>query len=80
MELMLANRPAPSDRDITNAFWHACRGGQRDSAALLLDRGADVCWVGYDHRTPLDAAKQSGAQDLLAWLEEIVGRAKRELE
>lgn len=77
VKLGLANRPEPSDREITNAFWHACRGGHRDAAALLLERGADVGWVGHDQRTPLDAAKQSGSQDLVAWLEETVAGRRR---
>lgn len=68
VELILANQSPPSDGEITNAFWHACRGGQRDAAALLLEHGADALWVGYDRRTPLDVAKESGSQDLLDWL------------
>lgn len=60
--------PAPSARDITNALWHACRGGQRAVAEYLLTRGADINWVGHDHKTPLDAAHDSGAVDLIEWL------------
>jgi hypothetical protein len=80
VKLMLAHRPEPSDRDITNAFWHACRGGQRDAAALLLEYGAEVGWVGYDHRTPLDAAKQSGSRDLITWLKEAIARSRGDLD
>lgn len=80
VKLMLANRPEPSAREITNAFWHACRGGQRDAAAVLLERGAEVGWVGHDQRTPLDAANESGSQDLIAWLEETMARSTRDLE
>ncbi|MEO5589742.1 MAG: ankyrin repeat domain-containing protein [Gemmatimonadaceae bacterium] len=62
--------PPPEDRDITNAFWHACRSGQRSTAEFLLERGADLNWVGYDRRTPLNAAILSGNKDLVAWLHE----------
>ncbi len=63
-----AATPAPSARDITNAFWHACRGGQRATAEFLLAQGADLQWVGYDDRTPLDAARDSGDSALITWL------------
>lgn len=53
---------------VTAAFWHACRGGQRATAAYLLDRGAELNWVGWDHKTPLDAALQSADEALVAWL------------
>ena len=53
---------------ITNAFWHACRGGQRATAEYLLGRGADMNWVGHDRKTPYDAARASGNEDLIAWL------------
>jgi ankyrin repeat protein len=62
------NRPTP--RDVTNAFWHACRGGQRETAEYLLEQGAELNWIGYDHKTPLHAAEESGATELVAWLRE----------
>ncbi len=58
----------PSGQDITNAFWHACRGGQRETAAMLLSRGANLNWIGYDHKTPLDAARESEASQVVEWL------------
>jgi uncharacterized protein len=64
----LASVPAPSRDDITQAFWLACHGGQLDAAVLLAEHGADVNWVGYDHLTPLGAARRSGANDVVAWL------------
>jgi ankyrin repeat protein len=60
---------APPADEITKAFWCACHGGQRESAAYLLERGADVSWVGFDDLTPLDAARRSGAEDVARWLE-----------
>ena len=57
-----------TEQQITNAFWHACRGGRRATAEYLLDRGAQLNWVGHDRKTPYDAARASGSADLLAWL------------
>jgi ankyrin repeat protein len=58
----------PAAEDITRAFWSACHGGQLGAAAFLLERGADMDWVGYDELTPLDAAERSGATEVVAWL------------
>jgi ankyrin repeat protein len=60
--------PTPDRHEITKAFWCACHGGQQAAAALLLDRGADINWVGFDGLTPLDAASRSGAHELAGWL------------
>ena len=64
---------------ITNAFWHACRGGQRATAAYLLGRGADVNWVGHDRKTPYDAARASGSEEVVAWLRTRGAKPAREL-
>jgi ankyrin repeat protein len=61
--------PRPSLHETTNAFWHACRGGQREVAEFLLATGADLNWIGYDHKTPLQVARESGNEDLIAWLQ-----------
>lgn len=68
VETCFAAEPSPSLRDVTNAFWHACRGGQQETARYLRVRGADLNWIGYDHRTPLQAAKESGSEELVSWL------------
>jgi ankyrin repeat protein len=57
-----------SPDEITHAFWCACHGGQQHVAEFLLDRGADINWVGYDNLTPLGAARRTGANALVAWL------------
>lgn len=67
--------PSPPAEQITNAFWHACRGGQREVAEYLLSRGADRNWIGYDSKTPLDVAHESSASDLAQWL--LASGAKR---
>jgi ankyrin repeat protein len=59
-----------SDADITSSFWGACHGGQIETAAVLLDHGAELNWVGYDGLTPLGAARRAGAAALVQWLEE----------
>jgi len=61
-----ATPPAPEE--VTHGFWNACHGGQRQVAEYLLDRGADLNWIGYDGLTPLDAARRHGAEDVVAWL------------
>ena len=59
---------APAQAEITNAFWSACHGGQQATAAFLLERGAELNWVGHNELTPLDAANRSGAKELVEWL------------
>jgi ankyrin repeat protein len=55
--------------DLTQALWYACHGGQQAVAERLLGLGADVNWVStWDGLTPLDAARRSGADDLVRWL------------
>jgi uncharacterized protein len=71
------DRAQASPEEITNAFWCACHGGQRETAEYLLDHGADRDWIGYDELTPLDAAQRSGASELVEWLR---GRGARSAE
>jgi hypothetical protein len=63
-----STEPMPAPREITNAFWHACHAGQQPAAEYLLDRGADLNWVGYDGKTAYDAAHECGDDTLLTWL------------
>ena len=58
----------PSQDDLDNALWCAAHGGRRDTAELLLDRGANPLWVGHDGLTAAQAAERSGAHELAAWL------------
>lgn len=69
----------PSSEEITNAFWNACRGGQQPTAAYLLDQGADLNWIGHDHKTPLEMAQESGVEELVTWLRERGARARKDL-
>jgi uncharacterized protein len=67
-ELVAAPAP-PTGEEIINAFWCACHGSQRPTAAYLLDHGADLNWIGHDNVTPLDAAARSDAHHLVDWLQ-----------
>jgi hypothetical protein len=62
-----ADSPQSSDQ-ITNSFWHACHGGQQETAEYLLDQGANLNWIGYDRKTPLQVAQEGGVEDLVIWL------------
>jgi uncharacterized protein len=56
--------------EVTIAFWCACHGGQRSAAEYLLARGAERDWrAPWDGLTPLGAARRSGADELVAWLQ-----------
>lgn len=71
LDLLLGDNPT-SDQ-VSQAFWHACAGGQRRAAEYLLGRGADLNWIPeYASGTPLDAAAGEGTQreNLVAWLRE----------
>jgi ankyrin repeat protein len=77
----LAATPPPSSDEIDLAFWGACHGGRLGSAELLLAAGADVnCVPPWSELTPLDAAQEDGAGDLLNWLREQGARSAAGLE
>lgn len=66
--------------EITMAFWGACHGGRRSTAELLLSAGADPNRVPpWSELTPLDAAQEEGADDLVAWLREQGARPATDL-
>lgn len=67
-----------SAEEISQAFWHACAGGQRRAAQFLLTRGADLTWEpDYAHGTPLDAAigHSTRQQNVISWLSELGARS-----
>lgn len=76
-------RPPQADAsepdEATHAFWCACHGGQQQAAEFLLNRGADINWIGYDKMTPLDAARRAGANELVAWLFHHGAKSTQEL-
>jgi ankyrin repeat protein len=68
----------PPAQDVSQAFWHACAGGQRRAAQYLLSCGADLSWEpDYAHGTPLDAATglSTRQQNVISWLGEIGARS-----
>jgi uncharacterized protein len=68
-EYFAAGVTPPALEEVNRAFWGACHGGQQQSAAYLLDRGADLNWIpGWEAMTPLDAAQRSEAAELVGWL------------
>jgi hypothetical protein len=70
----------PPGRDaVTRAFWGACHGGQLAAADYLLTRGADLDWVGYDNKTPLDIARTTDADGVVQWLREHGAKGRAEL-
>lgn len=74
VEELLAADPSPAADDINEAFWQACRGGQRRMAEYLLARGADITTT-PDYgagRTPLQAAAEVDTrhQAVISWLRE----------
>ena len=69
IEPLFGSDPPPTPDDVTGAFWGACHGGQLAAAEYLLARGADLDWVSFwDSTTPLDAARRSGADEVVTWL------------
>jgi ankyrin repeat protein len=67
----LLTNAAPAE--IDQAFWHACSGGQRRTAEVLLARGANIQFVpDYAKETPLGAVTSvdTRRQLLADWLRE----------
>ncbi len=71
IEEAFARSPGPSPGEVTQAFWSACKGGQRKAAEYLLERGADINWLGWDNLTPRDAAEREHAVELADWLRTV---------
>lgn len=58
--------------DVSQAFWHACAGGQRRAAEYLLAKGADLKWEPDDAEgTALDAADSIDTRqsNVVSWLQ-----------
>jgi len=71
LEELLADVSESAPEKISQAFWHACAGGQPRAADLLLDRGADRHWVAdYASGTALEAAMGFGTrqENVITWL------------
>ncbi|MFS0698852.1 ankyrin repeat domain-containing protein [Cellulomonas sp. 179-A 4D5 NHS] len=64
VEALLDAEPAPDVDDLTTALWCAAHGGQRACVDLLLARGADPTWIGFDGLTAAGAARRAGHGEL----------------
>jgi ankyrin repeat protein len=58
VQTMLDGTPDLPADELDAALWHACRGGSRATADLLLTRGADPRRVLWDGKTAIDAAEE----------------------
>jgi uncharacterized protein len=73
IEQLLEQRPEAREQ-VSQAFWHACAGGQRRAAECLLAQGADLNWEpDYASGTPLDAADSLDTRqsNVVSWLREL---------
>ena len=76
LESLLGSDPPPEN--VSQAFWHACAGGQRRAAEYLLSRSANLNWEpDYAHGTPLDAASglSTRQENVISWLRELGARS-----
>jgi hypothetical protein len=71
VQSLRAATPSPTLHELTNALWHACRGGHQAVAEYLIECGADCNWIGHDHKTPLDAAYDADNAVLVLWLQSL---------
>ena len=66
---------AGAGRDaIDQALWHACAGGQRRAAELLVSAGADLAFTpDYGRGSLIDVAARHGTQraNLIEWLQSL---------
>lgn len=76
---LLGDLAEASPDKVTTAFWCACHGGQRQTAERLLDKGAEINWVGFDNLTALEAALRSEAADVAGWLRTRGAKSTAEL-
>jgi ankyrin repeat protein len=79
VEEQFAAATPPTSDEVTEAFWQACHGGQRETAEYLLGRGAELNRVGWNDCTPLDIAAAQGAEEVVEWLRSRGGRRASEL-
>ena len=68
VKAVFTEEPGPDPQVITQSFWSACHGGQLSTAEYLLDRGADINWIGWDDKTPLELVDKATQPGLYAWL------------
>jgi uncharacterized protein len=79
VEAVFTEEPGPDPEVITQSFWSACHGGQLGTAEYLLGCGADINWIGWDDKTPLDLVDESAQPELVAWLRARGAKHAKEL-
>jgi ankyrin repeat protein len=68
MEMIFAQAPGPDREEITQALWSACNGVQLAAVQSLVQHGADINWIGWDEKTPLDLVDDVAQPELAGWL------------
>lgn len=68
VEAALAGDRPPTRDELTHALWSACAGDQLPAVRYLVERGADINWVGWDDLTPLESAERAHAHNVTSWL------------
>jgi len=79
VEMIFAEAPGPDREVITQALWSACNGGQLASAQYLVEHGADINWIGWDDKTPLDLVEDNTEAELAGWLRAQGAKHAKEL-
>ncbi|WP_274564657.1 ankyrin repeat domain-containing protein [Streptomyces spiramyceticus] len=79
VEALVETPEPPTPDEVTRAFWGACHGGRLPTAQYLHRHGADINWIGYDDKTPLDIARAQDAEDVVQWLRTQGAKARAEL-
>ena len=79
VEAVFTEEPGPDPQVITQSFWSACHGGRLSTAEYLLDRGADINWIGWDDKTPLELVDEAAQPGLYAWLRARGAKTSAEL-
>lgn len=67
----------PLSRGGDPSVWGARHAGHKEAAAYLLERGADINWIGWDELTTLDVPRRSDADDVAGWLLALGARRRR---
>jgi len=79
VEMIFAQAPGPDREEITQALWSACNGGQLAAAQCLVGHGADINWIGWDEKTPLDLVDENTEAELAGWLRAQGAKHAKEL-
>ncbi|KAB2329534.1 ankyrin repeat domain-containing protein [Cytobacillus depressus] len=83
VEELIASHPSPTADDITEAFWHACNGGQRRVAEFLLSKGADINGGSdYTDQMPLDAVGSLDTRRdiMVSWLKSKGAKLSKQVD